>query len=307
MVFYALFAVCSAVSVGYGNGQRFSDLDPEQMKLALMNWWLSQGGYALACVTAKVSICIFLTRIAIKRIHVWILRVVAVAALVMGVVLCFILLLQCNPVSFFWDRTGDGTCISMDHTTGAFYGYSVISAICDFTIGILPIFLIWNMQANKKTKLAIAGILGMACIASTAVVVRIPFIETYREKDFLYATTPISICSHLEAGLGISAANLPTLRPLFRFSRVDATPSPNRRRSSYNQVPSYGRSGKKGRRTDTYNMTIDDGTVATKMGDEIPLGHHGQNHNEHPGDAKQAASAHTTQEALVESTAYSPV
>lgn len=101
----------------------------------------------------------------------------------------------------------------------AAYVYTVVAAVCDFTIGILPIFLIWNLHMNPRAKFAVAGILSMGCVASAAVVIRIPYLHDYHNPDFLYATANISIWSNVEASLGITAGSLVALRPLFRFFR----------------------------------------------------------------------------------------
>ena len=55
--------------------------------------------------------------------------------------------------------------------------------------------------------------------ASAAVIVRIPYVKNYKDVQFLYRTTNISIWSNIEAGLGITAGSLTTLRPLIRFFR----------------------------------------------------------------------------------------
>lgn len=45
------------------------------------------------------------------------------------------------------------------------YVYSVFAAICDLTAGILPIFLVWNLQMNFNMKVAVVGILSLACMS----------------------------------------------------------------------------------------------------------------------------------------------
>jgi hypothetical protein len=40
----------------------------------------------------------------------------------------------------------------------------VSSAIFDLTVGLLPILLVRNLQMNRRTKIAVAGLLGMACM-----------------------------------------------------------------------------------------------------------------------------------------------
>lgn len=44
------------------------------------------------------------------------------------------------------------------------YVYSVGAAITDFTVGLLPVLLIWNLRMNLRAKVAIACILGIGCM-----------------------------------------------------------------------------------------------------------------------------------------------
>lgn len=113
---------------------------------------------------------------------------------VVGLVFWFMLTLQCHPVSFFWTRVRleldptapvHGSCLSVDTIIDMAYVYSVTATCCDFTLGILPVFLVWNLQMNVRTKAALAGILAMGCVASAAVIVRIPYLPDYKDEDFL--------------------------------------------------------------------------------------------------------------------------
>lgn len=83
------------------------------------------------------------------------------------------LTLQCQPVAFFWQRVRlltnphanvSGTCMNLDHIINMAYVYSVTATICDLTLGLLPIALVWNLQMRLRTKGALAGILGMGCM-----------------------------------------------------------------------------------------------------------------------------------------------
>ena len=44
------------------------------------------------------------------------------------------------------------------------YVYSGFAALCDFTVGLLPIFLVRKLHMKQKTKMAVVGILSMACM-----------------------------------------------------------------------------------------------------------------------------------------------
>lgn len=52
--------------------------------------------------------------------------------------------------------------------------------------------------------------------ASSAVIVRLAYIPSFEDPEFLYATVPIAIWSEVEISLAITAGSLPTLRPLYK-------------------------------------------------------------------------------------------
>jgi hypothetical protein len=79
----------------------------------------------------------------------------------------FLMLLQCHPLSYFWTRVADpdgGWCIDINIIINMTYVYSAFAALCDFTVGILPIFLVSKLHMKSQTKIAVVGILGMACM-----------------------------------------------------------------------------------------------------------------------------------------------
>ena len=50
-----------------------------------------------------------------------------------------------------------------------------------------------------------------------ATIIRVPYVKSLNNtEDFLYATIEVAIWSSCELGLGMTAANCATLRPLFR-------------------------------------------------------------------------------------------
>lgn len=117
-------------------------------------------------ISAKISIGYFLLRLTVHRIHVWIIWTVMGLTVLTGAVFFFVTLFQCNPISYFWTQTiGEkGTCIPVEVIMALTYLYGTISAICDFTFGILPIFLVWNLNMRKSLKIALIPILSMACM-----------------------------------------------------------------------------------------------------------------------------------------------
>jgi hypothetical protein len=233
--FNMIFAICGIVGALYGMGKApaFLRNRPDDVRRGLLCWWLGQIFYAVTCTIARLSIATTLLRLTVDRIHLWILYGIMVVSTAVGAVLLFFTILQCRPVAYYWNKSSmEGRCLDMDILFGIIYMYSGVAAACDFTLGFLPAFMIWRLQMNRGTKIVVSAILGLACIASMAVIIRMPFLHYAGKPDFLYATTQISIWSNVEASLGIAAGSLMTIRPLLR---VLMTSFPKLRNWSYGE------------------------------------------------------------------------
>lgn len=108
-------------------------------------------------------------RITVKRLHHWILYVVMFLTVASGMAFMLLMLLQCKPLSYFWTRTAfdpsiKGSCMDIHIIIAMTYVYSAVTALCDFTVGTLPIFLVRKLNMQRRTKLAVASILGMGCM-----------------------------------------------------------------------------------------------------------------------------------------------
>jgi len=113
----------------------------------------------------KVAIGLFLLRIAVLRRHIYTVWVVIAATIVFGVFYFFFILFQCSPISYFWNpTTSGGSCITPSAIVAATYAHSAVSAAADWTFGILPVFLIWDVKMNPRTKISIAIILGLGAM-----------------------------------------------------------------------------------------------------------------------------------------------
>jgi hypothetical protein len=140
-------------------------------------------------IMIKVSIGLFLLRITIHKIQRWIIYIVMGLTVLTGLVFFFVTLLQCTPISFFWDKFSQtGTCINVDIIIALTFLYSVVSVICDFAFAILPVFLVWDLNMSFNTRLVLVPILGMACVASIAVICRMAYVMDFKNPDFLWAT-----------------------------------------------------------------------------------------------------------------------
>lgn len=115
-------------------------------------------------ILAKCSIGFFLLRITPSKIHRYIIYAALGLTIFCTVAFFFIALFQCSPVWWFWVRSGPGSCIDIDIIIDITYAYSATAIITDVTLTVLPIMLVWKLQMDRKTKIALIPILGMACM-----------------------------------------------------------------------------------------------------------------------------------------------
>jgi hypothetical protein len=150
-------------------------------------------------------------------------------------------MLQCTPVSFFWNKQQPGHCIPnalilIGMTNG------VLSFVGDLVILSLPIPMIWTLQINTRKKIALNAIFligGFVCLTSIFRFVALAHINTkdLTCKSFQQAAHPPQrfrvqmqqananetkvtqvapgVWTYIELGVGITCGNLPLLRPLF--------------------------------------------------------------------------------------------
>ncbi len=115
-------------------------------------------------ILSKLSIGYLLLRFTFERLYIWIIYAAMVSSSLVGLAFIVVVIAQCQPVPYYWDKDLDGHCIPIDVVIILCYVYSGISVITDFTFALLPIPIIWNLNMNKRKKLAVIPILAIACL-----------------------------------------------------------------------------------------------------------------------------------------------
>ncbi|KAH6980945.1 hypothetical protein BKA56DRAFT_550770 [Ilyonectria sp. MPI-CAGE-AT-0026] len=216
LITFTLFVIFTLVGVQHGTGHHRSDLSDADFEIGMKVWWFCYIWYIITMIMSKLSIGYFLIRITVKKIHKFIVYGAMMASVIMGTAFLFVTLFQCRPISFFWNKDLLGTCVDIDVIIALTYLYSTVSLVSDLTYAILPMFLIWNLNMDLKSKIALVPIMTMACVASAAVAVRLPYVKDFRDPDFLWSTVDLAVWSAAEQGLAVAAGSFATLRPLLR-------------------------------------------------------------------------------------------
>lgn len=150
------------VSAG-GTGKPVGTYTAEMAAVSLRAWYLCEVLYSPITICIRVSICLFLLRVAAQKLHRWILIGNIAIISIISVAFFFVMVLQCSPPSFFWKQVlgAEGRCIDPNIVPDATIAHSVISAISDWIVGVLPIAILWGVKINRRTKVTIAFMLSL--------------------------------------------------------------------------------------------------------------------------------------------------
>ncbi|TVY83698.1 hypothetical protein LSUE1_G001140 [Lachnellula suecica] len=209
----SIFAIKAAY---YGLGTRDDDLSNVLMVRCAEYMLYSQVLYGISMPLVKASVVFTLVRITTSKKYLWSLYAMQALTTIMAAVGILASLLYCRPTKAYWNPLL-GTCGNFMIVVNIGYAWTAVGIVTDWACAILPYLIVRNLQMSRRSKSTVMVILGLAAIASTATIVRAPYLQYYLvEKDRLYWNGYISIWCQLESGIALIAACLPALRMLFR-------------------------------------------------------------------------------------------
>ncbi|KAI0884257.1 uncharacterized protein GGS22DRAFT_21179 [Annulohypoxylon maeteangense] len=221
-------ASCVLILVGVqdGLGKHNKSLDQFHEIQALMYQAIATATYVLNMWLIKLSIGIFLLRLATQKRYKYTLYASIVIVSIWSVVLFFWNIFQCNPVAAQWDYTilaNDPTshCVSADEIVDAAYALSVMNILSDWMYALIPIPMLWSVKMSAQAKLTVVVVLGLGIFASIATLVRLKFLADLTDMaDILHAGTDAMVWTLIEPGVAIVASSLVTIRPLLRLWKI---------------------------------------------------------------------------------------
>ncbi|KAI1138579.1 hypothetical protein F5Y05DRAFT_44160 [Hypoxylon sp. FL0543] len=214
------------VGVQNGLGRHNRSLDQYHEIQALMYQALATATYILNMWLIKLSIGIFLLRLASQNKYKYTIYASIVIVSIWSVVLFFWNIFQCNPVAAQWDYTilqndPNSRCVSADEIVNAAYALSVMNILSDWLYALLPIPMLWAVKMTTQAKITVVVVLGLGVFASVATLVRLKFLADLTDlADILHAGTDAMVWTLVEPGVAIVASSLVTIRPLLRLWKV---------------------------------------------------------------------------------------
>ncbi|KAL7814936.1 hypothetical protein V8C44DRAFT_324875 [Trichoderma aethiopicum] len=209
----AIFAIKACF---YGLGSHDSILNPLLMIRCAEYMMYSNVIYGFSMPLIKASIVFTLNRITTTPWHRWGLYGMLFMATIMAIVGILATLLYCHPLPAYWNPLL-GTCGDFMVVVRIGYAWTAIGIVTDWTCAILPYFIVRKLQMSSRHKVIVMLILGLGAVASTATIVRAPYLKYYLvTEDRLYWNGYITLWCLLESGIALIAACLPALRILVR-------------------------------------------------------------------------------------------
>ncbi|KAK0111818.1 hypothetical protein ONS96_001086 [Cadophora gregata f. sp. sojae] len=217
---FSILTMCAFIATIYGNGQHLKTVSQKDLPIVMKYWYSSELIYVVTSLLIRLSIGFFLLRICTLKAHIWTIRAAMCTMIFVSIMYFGFMVFQCKPVSYFWHRFTDGVgkCFTPTLVTNLTIVFSVFVAVTDLIFGILPIFVIWDLNMNRKTKMIVGGLLTLGILAGLSVIIRIIYINSLGnpEEDFTFLTFQVAIWSIIEPAIGIICMAITTYRPLFK-------------------------------------------------------------------------------------------
>lgn len=115
-------------------------------------------------MAVKLSIALMLLRFVVEQSHRLLIYFVTTVIQVFSVAFFFLFIFQCTPSPYFWTRfqgATDGHCMNPDTIITAVYVYSGITVLYDWSMALLPWFIVRTLQVDLRTKIMCALVLAL--------------------------------------------------------------------------------------------------------------------------------------------------
>ncbi|THY30216.1 hypothetical protein D6D01_03313 [Aureobasidium pullulans] len=220
MVTWALFAMTTSLLMSIAlseiNPPGVADQDTVNRILTLVVCIF--GLYILTTVIFKLSLAVFFLRVVNQRWQRQVIIGSVILYTLFGTAWLFVAIFQCGSPAKYVTNEAAGKCLPFKTVLRPLnYTHGVLNAVTDWIFAIIPIFVVRSAQMHRQQKITVCTILGLGVLGSICSIVRLAYVDVVGVKleELLISAPNFAIVSIVELGLGITAACLATLRPLF--------------------------------------------------------------------------------------------
>ncbi|KAL3422256.1 integral membrane protein [Phlyctema vagabunda] len=224
--------ICFLGEIHWGLGHHQADISLPHM-IKILHWIFFHSIFVTVGISlVKISLAFFLLRFVPGKNQRYFLIGMAVFLIAFTVACVGTLVFACIPVDASWNLNIVATshCYSKSIFTSIGLFNSCINIITDVLFASLPIPIVWNLHINKRTRITLIGILSLGFFACACSIVKsVLQSKFYTTPDYTFNDSYF-VWNSIELYVGITAASLPALRPLFA-SLLDTTKNLTSRRN----------------------------------------------------------------------------
>ncbi|KAL4781101.1 hypothetical protein BJX76DRAFT_363881 [Aspergillus varians] len=214
LIFEYGISFAGIVLLYHGLGRHIQFIPPDELVVYMKT--LASGSFlypaCIACV--KLSILAFYKRLFPIRPMLLAVNIVASIVILWCVGVCLIGAVTCIPFRKLWEPSLPGGCIDL---AKFYYGLQIPNIVTDAVILVMPLRIVWNLQIPKLQKVLLTGIFMLGLLTLIFDIIRlITLIELSKSgTDITYNQVSASVWTCIEPCVGITAACLSNMRPLF--------------------------------------------------------------------------------------------
>jgi hypothetical protein len=134
--------------------------------------------YGVSMPLIKASVVFTLLRITTEKKYRWSLYIMQFMATAMAIVGILASLLYCRPLKAYWNPLL-GTCGDFMTVVKIGYAWTAVGIFTDWACAIIPFLIVRKLQMSARDKTTVMVILGLAAVASTATIIRAPYLQYY--------------------------------------------------------------------------------------------------------------------------------
>ncbi|KAJ5303535.1 hypothetical protein N7476_010334 [Penicillium atrosanguineum] len=263
-----------------GLGKHIVYVKPDQLTVYLKTLFTGSILYTCCIASVKLSILTLYRRIFPTK---W----MKMSANIVGMVVilwaaCGILAgaFTCIPTEKLWNPQIPGGCMNLSKF---YYGLQIPNIATDAIILFMPMHVVWALPISNNQKVGLSGIFILGFLTLVFDIVRLVALIDLSTAgdDITYTQVNSSVWTCIEPAVGIVAACLSNMRPLFKIVHTKMWSRTGSSRNTSQQDTLHSNDGKAWPRntpspTNTNNTTFD-GTTHTESSDQFPLHRLSQN------------------------------
>ena len=109
----------------------------------------------------KLSVCLFLLRLPVSKQYTRPLQGAVIFLIVSNIILTFLWIFQCSPVSGSWTQSATARCMTYAQLERIIISQALISLISDVLLALFPIAILWKVQISPRIKVGLCSLMAL--------------------------------------------------------------------------------------------------------------------------------------------------